>query len=483
MKKPAHPPPSLRVVTPRDTSAPFRDALSVAIFALDETPSPTSPPKGVLPIWDSSQVPSSISLGTSRFCNDQQNPVRTSDFAMALSGYDGTTPIACIEWQRATFYREPIRDPRPKQQSLFQTQNLTRGIFNGYMSPATRRKVRKITSTWIRSIMLYRAEVKRKYDPGRAYPVFVTLTLPSKQQHTDAEINRKILQPFLIRLKRDYEIENYFWRAEAQENGNVHYHILVDRYIPKRYLQLTWNLSTDALDYLRRYFEETGSLTPPSTEIHRIREKVQDRKTGQWRTVDPVDYLIDYVMDTPAPEEPVEPKEGEEPQPRKLIGKYRAADGSIQTYVTRAIDGRVWGMSDTLRDIREPRAEATVDMVIALEKAKEQGILRRIDLEHATMYFGPISLVLSRSSLSAWKLVKEYYLHVFAQLYPAQLPPNYLRDHPPMPVKDLWLDFDNVALYHKKKFAGPSPVFNTAQELDAWIEKQNSNWTLNNKVA
>lgn len=165
------------------------------------------------------------------------------------------------------------------------------------------------------------------------------------------------------------------------------------------------------------------------------------RKTGKWKTVDPVDYLLDYVMDTPSPEEPVTDAEGNtepaadqptgsKPAPRKLVGRIRHSDGRIETYVTRAIDGRVWGMSDTLREIREPRAEATVEMVTTLEKAKDAGILRRVDLEHATLYFGPVGLVLARASRSSWALVKDYYLQVFGHLYPKQLPPDYVKAHP-----------------------------------------------------
>lgn len=430
------------------------------------------PPVGVLPNLDLVAHVPSMSLGTPPFCNDRPSPAPPSEFAQGITGVDGSTPIACIEWNRVTFYREAIRSNKPRQKSLFAEQNLTRGTFNGYMSPSTRRKVRRIVSTWIRSIMIYRAEVKRKYDPGRAYPVFVTLTLPSDQVHSDAEINRKCLQPFIQRLRRDYEVENYFWRAEAQENGRLHIHMLVDRYIPKRYLQLAWNMSVEALGYLTRYYEASGSLTPPSTEVHRIRDKVRDKKTGKWKSVDPVDYLLDYVMDTPTPEgeEPEDPNA--EAKPKKLVGRIRHADGTVETYTTRPITGRVWGMSDTLRDIREPRAEATVGMVHALEEAKQRGILKRIDLEHATLYFGPVGLVLSRASLKHWRLVQGYYLQVFGHLYPAQLPPEYLRDHPPQDPRNLWIDFDEACTYHRLRMEGPSPVFETAAELDQWVAEQ-----------
>lgn len=458
-------------------------ALDDALCEIAEDKGTKHEAKGVLPIWHGADRYPSMSLGTSRFCNDHNPAARTTEFEQAITGIDGSVPIACLEWSRVTFYREAIRSTRSAQRSMFTSPNLTRGIFNGYMSPATRRKVRKSVSTWIRSIMLYRADVKKQWDPGRAYPVFVTVTLPVKQAHGDAEINRKVLQPFIQRLKREYGIENYFWRAEAQDNGNLHYHLLVDRYIPKEALQLMWNMSTEALGYLTSYFEQTGSIYPPSTEIHRIKTQVKDRKTGKLKDVDPVDYLIDYVMDVPQPidepvtdaegnDGPVDPDAKEKPARRKLIGKYRDKNGEIKTYETRPIEGRVWGMSDTLREIREPRAEATVEMVTAFEKAKDQGLLRRLDLEHATMYFGPVGLVLSRSSPSAWKLMKEYYLQVFGHLYPQQLPQDYVRDHPPQDPRNLWIDFEHAALYHRLKLETESPAFETAAQLDQWMEQQ-----------
>lgn len=483
MLKPYHPPTPPAVASATGTAKSIQTSVFEALLELRDDPKPRREPLGVLPILDQGAALPSMSLGTARLCNDQGSPVPDTDFSRAISGADGTTPIACIEWQRVTFYREQIKSKSSNYTQLIKEANLTRGQFNGYMSPATRRKVRKSVSTWIRSIMLYRAEVKRRYDPGRAYPVFLTLTLPTAQTHTDAEINRACLQPFLTRLKRDYEIENYFWRAEAQENGNLHYHLLVDRYIPKRYLQLAWNLSIEALGYLTKYFEESGSLTPPSTEVHRIRDKVKDRKTGKWKQIDPVDYLLDYVMDTPQPEPddpsatneagpgaPVDPNAP--PPPKKLIGRYRKSDGTIDTYITRPITGRVWGMSDTLRDIREPRAEATVGMVTALEEAKNKGLLRRVDLEYATMYFGPVGLVLARASRAHWALIKDYYLQVFGHLYPKQLPPDYLRDHPPHDPRNLWLDFESTAFYHRLQLESDSPAFETAADLDNWVAQQ-----------
>lgn len=82
---------------------------------------------------------------------------------------------------------------------------------------------------------------------------FITLTLPSQQKHTDKEIISKLLNQFLIEIKKYYRVKNYIWRAEKQENGNVHFHILIDKFIPYQELRDRWNRITEKLGYVTRY--------------------------------------------------------------------------------------------------------------------------------------------------------------------------------------------------------------------------------------
>lgn len=85
---------------------------------------------------------------------------------------------------------------------------------------------------------------------------FVTLTLPSKQIHSDNEIKSKCLNQLLIELKKYYNVRNYIWRAEKQHNGNLHFHILVDRFIPHQELRDRWNRIVNKLGYVDRYRDE-----------------------------------------------------------------------------------------------------------------------------------------------------------------------------------------------------------------------------------
>jgi hypothetical protein len=93
-------------------------------------------------------------------------------------------------------------------------------------------------------------------NTGRHYQnqiTFITLTLPAKQTHTDKEIKEKCLNQFLIEMHKFNRISNYVWRAEYQNNGNIHFHILVNRFIPYADIRTRWNRIINKLGYVNEY--------------------------------------------------------------------------------------------------------------------------------------------------------------------------------------------------------------------------------------
>jgi hypothetical protein len=93
-------------------------------------------------------------------------------------------------------------------------------------------------------------------NTGRHYDnkiAFITLTLPSKQIHTDNEIKSKCLNQFMIELAKYHNVTQYVWRAEYQKNGNIHFHILVNRFIKWSYVMNRWNRIINKLGYVDRY--------------------------------------------------------------------------------------------------------------------------------------------------------------------------------------------------------------------------------------
>ena len=95
----------------------------------------------------------------------------------------------------------------------------------------------------------------------------VTLTLPSAQVHTDKEIHAGIFTEFIRAWKRKAPDLLYVWKAETQENGNLHYHLVTNTYIHHTLLRRMWNFYCEKLGYCSR----SSSSNPNSTDVHAVR--------------------------------------------------------------------------------------------------------------------------------------------------------------------------------------------------------------------
>lgn len=84
---------------------------------------------------------------------------------------------------------------------------------------------------------------------------FITLTLSAIQHNTDEEIKSKLLNHFLTDLKRQQKVDLYIWKAEKQENGNIHFHILTNKYIPWQWIRSKWNKiqNKKGFEYVNQY--------------------------------------------------------------------------------------------------------------------------------------------------------------------------------------------------------------------------------------
>jgi hypothetical protein len=104
---------------------------------------------------------------------------------------------------------------------------------------------------------------------------FLTLTLPSKQTHPDKVIMRECFNAFLTVAKKKWDITHYIWKAEKQENGNIHFHILVNRFVPWSELRDTWNNIIEKLGYVSSYRSEMKSF-------HSLGVRVRHELLKQW---------------------------------------------------------------------------------------------------------------------------------------------------------------------------------------------------------
>ena len=148
--------------------------------------------------------------------------------------------------------------------------NLIDNKHKGKISNAAGKRMRNAID-WL---MCY-ADKKKVYQRERKVKFnyligFVTLTLSAKQSHSDKVIKKTLLHQFLTEARWRWGVIHYVWKAEKQRNGNIHFHIVTDKFIPYRELRDCWNRIQSKLGYISRFAECHGHADPNSTDIHSV---------------------------------------------------------------------------------------------------------------------------------------------------------------------------------------------------------------------
>lgn len=119
--------------------------------------------------------------------------------------------------------------------------------------------------------LIYLADWKSVYvkDSNKRFRFkvsFITLTLPSSQVHKDKEIHNTVFKPFMADWVKVNPGMLYVWKAEVQDNGNIHYHITSNIFIHHRKLRTRWNRAINKLGYIDR----CNTDNPNSTDVHSV---------------------------------------------------------------------------------------------------------------------------------------------------------------------------------------------------------------------
>ena len=104
---------------------------------------------------------------------------------------------------------------------------------------------------------------------------FITLTLSSTQKHTDQFIKNHMLAPFLKFLSRSWNVNSYIWKAEAQKNGNIHFHITANKFVHWRAIRIKWNSLQEKHGYLTKEMFNKPVSEINSTDVHAVKNDKQ----------------------------------------------------------------------------------------------------------------------------------------------------------------------------------------------------------------
>jgi len=162
--------------------------------------------------------------------------------------------------------------------------NLKKKYTSGCLTKSSSKRIKQIMTNWILAIYCsQKIDIKYK-KRKRRYLVMATLTLPSKQIESDNQVKRKYLNNFITQLKNKHEGILYLWVAEKQKNGNIHFHVVLDRYVKKEWLQNCWNSVLATGNYITEFEIIHNHKHPPSTQIQ-----------GQKDMGSPASYLTKYI--------------------------------------------------------------------------------------------------------------------------------------------------------------------------------------------
>lgn len=259
-------------------------------------------------------------------------------------------------------------------------RNLSRGDYNGYMSNKTKAKVSTMLNNWYASIHIAQKRAKKTKEKILPYLTFVTLTLSAKQEHSDNEIKRKCLNLFITKLKESKGVNHFFWRAETQGNGNIHFHVICDRYIDKNWLQKHWNLSQNVLGYVDRFESVFGHKQPPSTHVVKVSSL---REASQ--------YVVNYM--------------------KKHEGR-------------RIVNGRIWGCSVGLEKIQSLCAIHSADFAqFEAYLSKNPYVYKKLD-NAFSVYVADMFVMLSKKFKQLYTELERHYKLQYDKLYLKEDPPE-----------------------------------------------------------
>lgn len=187
--------------------------------------------------------------------------------------------------------------PSYKKQLTWRKKPLKKNISPGVLSPNAARKIKQ-SIRWLIACSDTKKVYEKKYKRLVNWKINLA-TLTFRENLQDDNKGRQILAQWLDMAKHRFDLQQYVWKAEPQERGAIHFHLITNTYIPFAELNYTWNR------LLRKH--ELNNIDDNSTDIHAV---------TQAKNLEA--YLTDYMTND-----------------KKHAGR-------------RLITGRLWGCSHSL---------------------------------------------------------------------------------------------------------------------------------------
>ena len=204
---------------------------------------------------------------------------------------------------------------------------------------------------------------------------FITLTLSARQQHDDTVIKAELLHPFIEWLTKVFHVQQYVWKAERQKNMNIHFHLIIDKYVPYAAIREQWNKYQSKLGYISDYWHQNQckqkfpstlreQLSVNSTDIHSTK-KLKDLRR----------YLCKYM---------VKNDNSNRIRLKRTAWNWKNTnDLERSKYSTTAKEflrnykgiGRIWGCSHNLSNLKGASDQLDLGIIAEVDTLSSSGIV------------------------------------------------------------------------------------------------------------
>lgn len=222
--------------------------------------------------------------------------------------------------------------------------------YSGLLCPSSKKRLTKAINLLV-AIALPKSVINPSTGTPFTFKVnFITLTLPGAQGAiSDKHLKRYALDNWLKGMRRKHGLKSYVWRAERQYNGNLHFHVTSDCWLPLDSVRDEWNRHLRKLGLIDSFRAKFGHDRPNSTDIHSV-QKITNIAA----------YMVKYMSK--------DAKEHLDDKNKQLIAAGKEAIRpeahefrkiESQPEWTDAINGRVWDCSVNLK--MKARCETEID--------------------------------------------------------------------------------------------------------------------------
>ena len=231
----------------------------------------------------------------------------------------------------------------------------------GYSGEITASTAKRISTAV--DVFLQVSPIRRIYNPiiqkeQNFQLSFITLTIP-QDEPVPASEGHAALKIWLQHFKRPWhrrkmseQIKSYLWKAELQERGQLHYHLITNSFLHYGEIRRIWNDCMKSRGWLG------GHRDPNSTDVHSI-----------YRIRDVRRYLSKYIA-----------KQQFQPSPAA------AESGFPALLVPVVLDAKVWGCSEDLKGKKRFTEKMDKWTWISMQHGQSEGYLKEFKAEHCRFF-------------------------------------------------------------------------------------------------